>query len=116
MSIMHCIKKDEIKLSEKESIVVETFSEEYNIINEVTYKTEKDSINVGTYCPCDFVDNYGYMLYNNKFIMFVRKNRRDGITTIDKVFDRTLKKENNSLKDRLNKKYNTEFVKKYNLL
>ena len=114
MSVNYSLDKKEILLNEEESIIINASEEEGYETRKVKFKTKNEEIYVGAYCPNDGIDNYGTVLFNNRFIMILTRNRRDGITIVNTVFDMQSKKENNVLKDSLNEKYRDRFIKKYN--
>lgn len=114
MSVNYNLNNKKISLNEEESIIINASEEEGYETRKVKFKTENEEIYVGAYCPSDDIDNYGTVLFNNRFIVIVTKNRRDGITIVNTVFDMQSKKENIVLKERLNEKYRDRFIKKYN--
>ena len=116
MSVLHDLGKQEIFLNHDESILISSSEEEGYETREVTFKSNNELYPVGVYCPYDGIGNYGSLLYNNKFIMIVTRNRRDAITIVDSVFDMTLKSANISLKDKINEKYDNEFRENYKKL
>ena len=89
MAITYSYGKQEIKINESDSIILETKSEEVYEWKEVTFKTkeQKKEIYIGTYYTRTYPDEREWMEYNDNFIAILAGHKHGHIISDVRVME-----------------------------